>query len=81
MEWWDVNSLIEIQLASMNSVISLPAICTTKWNMATCQGQRISPESYAFFIVNMDEGTKAIKLDSFVHQGLTTKETRNEVNK
>jgi hypothetical protein len=49
--------------------------------MATCQGQRISPESYAFFIVNMDEGTKAIKLESFVHQGLTTKETRNEVNK
>ena len=47
--------------------------------MATCQGQRISPESYAFFMVNMDDGTTAIKFESFVHQGLTTKETRNEV--
>jgi hypothetical protein len=38
MEWWDVNSLIEIQLASMNSVIPPPPpIQNGTWQLAKAE--------------------------------------------
>jgi hypothetical protein len=78
MEWWDVNSLIEIQLASMNSVIP-PTTTNTKWNMATCQGRKgFHQKSYAFFIVNMDE-TKAIKLGLFCSSRINDKREKHEM--
>jgi hypothetical protein len=37
MEWWDVNSLIEIQLASMNSVIPPSPIQNGTWQLAKAE--------------------------------------------